>query len=185
MILADLFGRAARHELDNDSEIFYRATVLAVDLVGGMLQNENGNGTVSVTNPNGSKKSFNALIGPSNPRGSIKARVLTAGKDRFLDDADIKVFWPLLPHDQIGIPVSPGEHVYVIFEGKTHGMWLSRISGHDSAGNFLGTDSYTAPSSPRSAMDSFEVNDPEYDRTDDSAGLAPNKSALISFGEDT
>jgi hypothetical protein len=89
----------------------------------------------------------------------------------------------MFPTDQLGVPVAPGEHVYVTFEGKgtEHGLWLSRVSGQDSAGSFQGVDSYTAPSAQQSAMDNFEPNDPEYQRTDASAGMAPGVSAMRFF----
>lgn len=187
IVLADLLNKAARDEINQNQNIFYRAVVLAVDLDGGMLQNDNGDGSIDVLLPDGSRKSYSAIVGPKNPRGSIKARILTDGFDRLLDDSDVRVFWPFLPHDQIGIPVSPGEHVYVLFEGNSlsNGLWFSRVSGQESASNFVGKNSYTSPSNQKSAMDSFEQNTPEYEINDDFASLAPIKSAFTSFGEDS
>ena len=182
LILADLLQRAARGE--RGPRNYHRATVLAVDTEGGLLQNPAGSGAVAVADADGRQRSYAALVGPENPRGSIKARILTDGLDRLLDDDDVRVFWPMFPYDQIALPVFPGEHVYVVFEGDgmEHGLWLSRVSGHDSANSFKGSDSYDAPSSPRSAMDSFEPNEPEYRRDDEHAGMAPSTNAMDFFG---
>lgn len=182
LILADVVMRAARGE--TTARHYHRAIVLAVDTDGGLLQNKDGTGGIDVVDRAGQTKRYDALAGPDNPRGSIKARILTDGLDRLLDDADVRVFWPLLPPDQLGNPVSPGEHVYVIFEGAgmDHGMWIARVSGHESANSFKGTDSYTAPSAPQTGMDSFEPNDPEYETTDEHAGLAPSPNGMAFFG---
>ncbi len=183
LIMADLIMRAATGE-DRASRHYHRAVVLAVDLDGGMLQNENGGGSVDVVIENGTTKTYSAIVGPASPRGSIKARVLTDGLDRLLDDNELRVFWPMFPYDQIGIPISAGEHVYVVFEGNggfDHGLWMSRVSGHDSANSFQGVDSYTAPSYKKSAMDSFEPNQPEYDLTDEGAGMTSPVSAMSFF----
>ena len=164
---------------------YHRAVVLAVDPIGGKLQNQDGRGMFDSVGSDGIVRQLPAIVGPSNPRWSIKARILTDGFDRLLDDAQVRVFWPFLPQDQIGIAIAPGEHVYVVFEGQgmDHGMWMCRVSGHESANIFVGSDSYTNPSAPRSGMDSFESNDPEYDRSDEHAGLAPKSSAMSFFGE--
>lgn len=182
LILGDLLVRAARGE-HGAARHYHRAAVLAVDFVGGLLQNRDGSGGISVVDRTGRSRRYDAIVGPDNPRGSIKARVLTDGLDRLLDDADVRVFWPLLSSDQLSSPVSPGEHVYVVFEGEglDHGIWLSRVSGQDSANSFRGTDSYTAPSAPRSGMDSFEPNAPEYDTTDEHAALSPSRSGMSFF----
>jgi len=182
LILTDMLQRAAREE--RPVRTYHRAVVLAVDIEGGVLQNTAGSGAITVPGRDGRTRRYPALVGTDNPRGSIKARILTDGLDRLTEDDDVRVFWPMFPYDQIALPVSPGEHVYVVFEGDgmNHGLWLSRISGQDSANSFKGSDSYTAPSAPRSAMDSFEPNGPEYERDDDHAGLAPPKSAMQFFG---
>ena len=160
-----------------------RATVLAVDSVGGQLENESGSGTVDGISSSGQPTSYQATVGPKNPVGSVKARILTDGLDRVRSDEDVKVFWPLLPQDQLSIPISPGEHVYILFEDRDmeHGLWLGRISGHDSAGVFVGSDSYTGPSGHGSAMDSFEGPPADYPRDDASASLAPTRGAMTSF----
>lgn len=183
LVLADVLLRAARGD-DLIQRTYHRATVLAVDPIGGQLQNPAGNGGMDVQDRIGRSRRFSAITGPENPRWSVKARIITDGFDRMLADDELRVFWPIMPPDQVGITISPGEHVYVLFEsaGTDHGLWLSRVSGQDSANSFQGTDSYTAPSAPQTGMDSFEPNDPEYDRTDDSAGLAPVKSGMDFFG---
>jgi len=182
LILGDLLVRAARGE-HGPSRHYHRAVVLAVDLEGGLLQNKDGSGGIDVTDRSGRSRHYGATVGPDNPRGSIKGRILTDGLDRLLDDADTRVFWPLLSADQLSIPVSPGEHVYVVFEGTgmDHGVWVSRVPGQDSANSFKGTDSYTAPSSPRTGMDFFEPNGPEYDTSDEHASLAPMPNGMDFF----
>lgn len=170
-ILADIIRKAAR----GDSERrLWRATVLAVDVEGGRLENPQGAGTLTVVDRQGRSREIQAKVGTENPRGSVKARVLTDGFDRLLDDDDVRTFWPMFPQDQLALPISPGEHVYVMFEnGLDHGIWLSRVSGQDSAGSFLGTDSYTATGAPQSAVDAFADNPPDFQTDDESAGLAP------------
>jgi hypothetical protein len=183
LVLAELLQGAARG--DSVTRNYYRAAVLAVDLEGSRLQNESGEGGIRSVDRDGTVRQFDALVGPNNPRGSIKARVLTDGLDRLLDDADVRIFWPMFPQDQIGTPISPGEHVYVVFDGDelNHGLWLSRAPGHESANSFEGADSYTAPSAQQSAMDFFEPNEPEYQRTDAHAGLAPPADPNSFFEE--
>ncbi len=184
LILADVLQRAARQE--GPSPHYYRATVLAVDTEGGLLQNEQGAGSLSVRGRDGSVRTFRATTGVRNPRGAVKARILTNGMDRLLADDELRVFWPMFPTDQIGVPISPGEHVYVVFEGEgmVHGLWISRVSGQDSANAFIGSDSYTEPANQRSAMDFFEENPIEYPRTDEHAGQAPPRDAVTFFTED-
>lgn len=179
LLLTDILQREARGE-SGRHELLHRATVLAVDLEGGRLQNKSGAGSLTVGG-----QTFDAIVGVDNPRGAIKARILTNGFDRLTDDSDVRIFWPVLPFDQIGLPVAPGEHVYVLFEGTgyDHGLWLSRVSGHESANVFIGSESYTAPSSQPSAMDSFEPNPPSYRRDDAYASQAPTAGAMSAFGD--
>lgn len=181
LVLAELIRSRARG--DDRTRHYRRAVVVAVDLQGGLLQNESGAGSVVVRDRDGGSKTYPALTGVDNPRGSVKARILTDGFDRLLADEDLRVFWPMFPQDQLAVPISPGEHVYVVFEdeGTSHGLWMSRVSGHDSANSFRGTDSYSAPSAQKSGMDFFEPNDPEYDRTDEHAGLAPPVDSTSFF----
>lgn len=183
MILSEILQREARGD-DRADRHYRRAVVIAVDPNGGQLQNPDGVGQMAVVKRDGQRVVYPALPGVENPRGSIKARVLTDGLDRLVDDRDLRVYWPMFPYDQVGIPVSPGEHVYVVFEdeGLSHGLWVARVSGQDSANSFSGVESYTAPSAPRSAMDFFEPNEPEYQRSDERAGLAPPQDSTSFFG---
>lgn len=180
MILAEVIRKEA---VGHKEKHYYRAAVLAIDLDGGKLQNPDGAGSVTVTDRNGATKHYPALTGPSNPRGSVKARIITDGFDRLLDDTQVRVFWPMFPQDMAGTPITPGEHVYVMFEGngKSHGIWLSRVAGHESANSSQGALVYDEPSNPRSAMDTFEENAPEYPRDDDYASLAPTQGAMSKF----
>lgn len=183
LILAEMIQERARG--DDRNRHYRRASVVAVDVEGSLLQNPLGTGGITIRDRDGQSRSYPAMVGPDNPRGSIKARVLTDGLDRLVADEDLRVFWPMFPHDQLGIPISPGEHVYVVFEdeGLDHGLWISRVSGQDSANSFKGSDSYVAPSAPASAMDSFEPNGPEYDLTDTHAGLAPPMDSNSFFDD--
>jgi hypothetical protein len=66
---------------------------------------------------------------PPNPKGSIRARVISSNMDRaFKDEEELPVYWPLFPYDLM--PVKEGEHVYVCFEdnaSKGHGLWITRV----------------------------------------------------------
>lgn len=183
LILADLISSHARS--DERDRHYRRAVVMAVDLEGGVLQNKSGSGEMSVKTRDGQTKKYPSMAGPNSPRGSIKARILTDGLDRLVADEDLRVFWPMFPQDQLAVPISPGEHVYVVFEdeGLSHGLWISRVSGQESANSFKGTDSYVAPSSPGSAMDSFEPNDAEYEKSDEHASLAPPIDSTSFFDD--
>lgn len=183
LILSDLLQKTARGEKERH---YYRAAVLAVDLEGGKLQNPDADGELAVMGRDGTTRKYRAISGPTNPRGSVKARIITDGFDRLLDDQSLRVFWPMFPQDMAGTPVTPGEHVYVMFEGEgmAHGIWVSRVAGHESANSSQGALEYDAPSSPQSAMDKFEPNGPEYPRDDDYASMAPTQGAMSSFEDD-
>src|SRR4051812_44851416 len=91
----------------------YRATVVAVDVMGGKLENPDGSGTVTHVFED-KKLDVQAIVGVENPRNSIKARILTDGFDQFISDDRLRIFWPFYP-EHVSIPVKPGEHVYVTF----------------------------------------------------------------------
>ena len=184
LILAQLLQREAMGL--GEQRVLLRATVLAVDSVGGKLENPGGNGTIEGMSSDGRPMTYQASVGPENPVGSVKARILTDGLDRVRGDQDVKVFWPLLPQDHLSIPISPGEHIYALFEDRDmeHGLWLGRVSGQDSGGVYLGSDSYTAPSGRSSAMDNFEGSGGTYPSDDGSASLAPSRGAMASFEGD-
>lgn len=147
IFLSELVKRSAQGQLfDNEENVpfVYRALVLAVDVDGGMLENHEGSGGVS--HVFGSKKSFfPARIGPSNPRNSIKARIISEGRDQFISDDEAPVFWPFFP-EHISVPIKPGEHTYVMFEDRNfmHGLWISKVSGHENLNFFSGKDSFAA-----------------------------------------
>jgi len=109
----------------------FRAYVYAVDTVGAMLENDQGETgpdlEQTVTDSQGTR-SFNvkAALGPPNPPDSVKARIITNNMDQFLDDDDLRVYWPMFPGLQ---NPSPGELVYVVFEDSsmTHGLWVSKV----------------------------------------------------------
>jgi len=101
-ILNNLLKDYVENRLGND-QFLYRAVVVKIDQVGGVLETE-----------------------PPNPKNSIKARILTDGMNSFLDDSDLTIFWPMFSHDTM--PLKEGEHCYIIFEDslKRHGLWLTR-----------------------------------------------------------
>lgn len=181
-----ILGEMIDKVVEAPDRTYYRAVVLAVDLDGGKLQNTDGSGEMVVTQRDGTTKKVKAIVGPPNPRGSVKARILTDGYDRLLDDNSLRVYWPMFPQDLSGTPATPGEHVYVMFDGQgtSHGLWVTRVAGHESANSFLGTTSYDAPSAPQTAMDSFEGNPAEYPKDETHAGLAPSQGAMSSFEEE-
>ena len=115
--------------------IFYRASIVKVDNVGGVLA---GPGTPRP-------------LEPPNPRGSVVARVLTDALDIYSTEDDLTVFWPMWSHDQM--PIKESEHIYVIFEDletREHGLWLSRIPEPNDISNLNitpGTKRYTEDAS--------------------------------------
>jgi hypothetical protein len=97
----------------DDYDFLYRASVVSIDMVGGQFEQD-----------------------PPNPKNSIRARVITNGRDRDLDPEDLPVFWPIFTHDIF--PAKEGEHIYVIFEDagrKSHGLWLCRVSEPNNVDN--------------------------------------------------
>lgn len=111
-ILANLLRDYVDGNLD-DYTFLYRASVVAIDQVGGAFETT-----------------------PPNPKNSIRARVITNARDGNLADDNLPVFYPLFPHDTL--PVKEGEHIYVIFEDaneKTHGIWLCRITDPNTTEN--------------------------------------------------
>lgn len=102
-ILSKLINDYVEGRLD-DHRVLFRASVVAVDLVGGQFESD-----------------------PPNPKNSIRARIITDGIDANTSDSDLLVFWPLFPyHNQ---PIKEKEHVYVIFEDDRRevGLWITRI----------------------------------------------------------
>lgn len=150
LFFAEVINKSARGEFREENtnvKIWYRATVIAVDVTGGRLENSNGSGELEHIIENRSF-SVQANVGPSNPKNSIKARVLTDEFDQFVDDKDLRVFWPMMSeHDSI--PIKPGEHVYVTFEDENfeHGLWFGKVPGHSGVNFFKGDSSYTSDES--------------------------------------
>lgn len=108
-----------------------RALVLAVDLDGGRLENNDGLGEVVVDTPGSGNVSYRATVGVDNPPNSVRARIMTAGADQFVGDDRVRTFWPFFP-EHLAVPVKPGEHIYVMFEDRDfqHGLWLGKVAGH-------------------------------------------------------
>ncbi len=186
LFLSDLLKRAARGafvERDESPALFFRALVVAVDTVGGALENDDGSG--SVTHDRGGRgTTFPAVVGPRNPRGSLKARILSDGYDQFVSDDRLRVFWPLFP-EHSSLPVKPGEHVYVMFEDadREHGLWVAKVSGHEDVNLYLGERSSTDdrqqgkgdlfgdPSSPEPRLDTDRAASERLVRDGDMAAL--------------
>jgi hypothetical protein len=92
-----------------DYAILFKAVVVAIDTVGGTFS---GPGTSHDDEP-------------LNPKNSIKARIVS--KDRYKNDDDLTIFWPMFSHDLM--PIKIGEYVYILFESpneETRGLWLGR-----------------------------------------------------------
>lgn len=179
LFLAELLRKSATGQLLEQSsnvQLLFRATVLAVDVEGGKLENPDGAGSLSSAGT-----SYAATVGPENPRNSVKARVISEGFDKFISDDGLRTFWPLFPADHISIPVKPGEHVYVIFEDRSfeHGLWICRIPGHEGANVFKGATSFV--SVDKTVAESFpdsRSSEPEFPQDDDYAGDVSRKRDL-------
>lgn len=174
-------------EKDDLQQFLFRALVIAVDVYGGKLENEKGQGSLS-HDVNGKKYSVSARIGPENPPNSIKARILTDGEDKFTTDENLRIFWPFFP-ENISVPIKPGEHVYVMFEDtqKMHGLWVAKVPGHVGVNYAPGSDFYKqTQSAPLSGMfdDTRSLNNDEkkFDKDEDAAEIkSGNKlSSLFS-----
>lgn len=132
---ADLINKSVSGELltrEENPQVWHRAVVVAVDVIGGMLQNPQGQGTVTHI-IDGAAKEINATFGPRNPRNSVKARKITNQVDRFVDEKDLQIYWPMMgEHDSL--PVKPGEMVYVTYEDQNfvHGLWFGKVAGQDN-----------------------------------------------------
>lgn len=147
-------------ERDDIDSPFLRALVIAVDVEGGKLENPDGAGSVE-HEVDGRSFSVPANVGPENPRNSIKAKMISNGLDKFLADDSLRVFWPFFP-EHLQVPIKPGEHVYVVFEGgdMDHGLWFSKIPGHENLNYFRGRDSFKER---ESLAEKFPDNPPSQD----------------------
>ena len=102
-ILSNLINDYVEGVFD-DYRWLHRAVVLRIDYIGGQFE----------TNPD-------------NPKGSIIARRVSDGADRYTSNEDLGTYYPFFP---FGLsPVKEGEHVYVMFEDEDeeHGLWITRI----------------------------------------------------------
>lgn len=172
-----------KESIDAKTRIFYRAQVISVDLSGGFLQNPLGQGVVSSTDKSGNRRDYKALIGPENPVGSIKARILNDRIDSLIDDKQTKIFWPMFSADIFSSVPLVGEHILVTYETDSddHGYWISRVPGHDNVNFFEGKNSYkSSHNESSSAMDSFEQPE-KPNLSDKEASEAPNEDLIGLF----
>lgn len=147
MFLSELITLAAEGQLQtsrSNPQVFFRAVVLAVDSVGGRLENPDGDGSVRLQ-VDGQQRTRRASVGPANPVGSFVGRLITDGIDRFLSDDDLRVFWPFFPTDHLTVPVKVEEHALVVFEGQSfeRGLWVCRAPGHSGMNQSIGRTQYT------------------------------------------
>jgi hypothetical protein len=190
LLLNEFLRKGAKGLFRERSEyapVIFRALVLAVDVVGGQLENPQGTGQVS-HEIDGNKYDVDAKIGPKNPQNSIKARVLTDGMDKFYSDENLKVFWPFFPQG-VSIPIKPGEHVYVMFEDsdQKHGLWISKVSGHEGMNYAPGANFFVPVSSAPLASkfpDSANISSEEktYDKNSDAAETKSGTRLSSLFG---
>jgi hypothetical protein len=193
VIFADLLKGYAQGELASGRSL-HRAVVLAVDPDGGALQSRSpGQTSVPGVSLDGSSRSYQSVVGPTNPRNSVKAMLIGDGVDAFRSEDEARVFWPMFPPDQMTFPVAPGEHVYVIFEDSfhEHGLWISRIPGHDDPNFMPGSQKLESerttggPKKLNSLIDREDVDDSPRYRTDDrsSVGSSQGKDLNSLFGD--
>jgi hypothetical protein len=149
LFLADIVRKGSQglyREVDEYQPFLQRALVLAVDTLGGQLENPDGakSGKSVSHTVDGNSYTFDAVCGPANPRNSIKARIISDGFDQFIHDDNLRVFWPLFP-EHVAVPLKPGEHCYVLFEdeNREHGLWVSKVPGHENVNYFQGQSSFT------------------------------------------
>ncbi len=172
-------------ERDEHTPFLYRALVVGVDVEGGKLENPDANGGVS-HDVDGKKFDVPARSGPKNPQNSIKARILSDGLDKFSTDDNLRVFWPFFP-ENISVPIKPGEHVYVIFEDSQmqHGLWISKIPGHQGVNYAPGKDFYkpTEGGLSKKFNDTASVGSEEkkFDKDTDAAETKPGNKLSSLF----
>lgn len=151
LVLGELLRSYASGELSAAGKLLYRAVVLAVDEEGGRLSapRQASGEDVPGVGVDGSPRVYRAVSGPTNPRGSVKALLIDQARDSFFDEDSARVLWPLFPTDQFSLPISPGEHVYTLFEdgGLEHGLWVCRVSGHDGPNFVPGSEALSRTSS--------------------------------------
>lgn len=174
---------------DESSKVVYRAVVLAVDMEGGLLSGPSvGTGVVEGIGVDGRRREYTRVVGPLNPRGSAKAIVIDAARDSFYDEDAARVLWPFFPVDQVALPISPGEHVYSIFEDPNmeHGLWVCRVSGHDSPNVMPGSEHFALSDQGRRRLQRlFDHSTPDdaRERTSDdvSTRVRPSRRRLAGL----
>lgn len=152
----------------------YRATILAVDPDGGVLENPSGSGDYEAVVDSRIVR-LKASVGLSNPPFSLKCRLITDGWDKLQSDADVGIFWPLTS-EHAQAPVKPGEHVYVAFEDqhRVHGLWLGRVSGHDGLNVVVGATKLVSSTPPDTNAAFDGTSDDQI--SDSKATARPNSS---------
>lgn len=186
LVLSDLLKKGMRNEFrekDDISSNMLRALVVAVDVEGGKLENPDGSGTVE-HEIEGRAYDVPAVIGPANPKNSVKARIISGGLDQFLNDDALRVFWPFFP-EHISVPIKPGEHVYVMFEGEDmqHGLWVAKVAGHENLNYFRGRSSFKDGGSLSSNFpDDPPRDEPKLD-SDDSSTESKSEGRLKNLFE--
>lgn len=173
-------------EVDQHPQIYYRALVLAVDVFGGRLENPDAAGSIEHV-VDGKKVTIDARHGPENPKNAVKARILTNGLDQFVDDNELRVYWPLFP-EHMSVPVKPGEHVYVTFEDmkSRHGLWVNKVPGHEGVNVSPGEDFYRDPdkdSITQKFDDSREDQDLPDGSDDDASERGSSTNLPETFGD--
>lgn len=158
VFLADIINKGVRGEYREETDnqrVWYRATVVAVDIEGGNLENPSAEGSLQHV-IGGHTVTVPARLGPRNPRNSVKARILTDEFDQYTSDDQLSVFWPMFP-DHDAIPIKPGEHVYVTFEDGDfeHGLWIGKVAGHEGV-NYSRGEKFLESSSEGSLAGLFE-----------------------------
>ena len=125
-------------EKDEYVPFMYRALVIAIDTEGGKLETpdgepEGGKLVQQVRAPAGNlvaQYDIAPTRGPRNPKNAVRARIVTDNVDQFIDDDNLRTYWPMFPG--VSNPTA-GELVYVVFEDEqlTHGLWLCRVPTND------------------------------------------------------
>lgn len=189
VVLGDMlrtYAQGGFASADEASKVLYRAVVLAVDMEGGQLSGASvGGAVVTGVGVDGRVREYGRVVGPVNPRGSVKAIVVDAARDSFYDEDAARVLWPFFPVDQVALPISPGEHVYSLFEDPLmeHGLWVCRVSGHDGPNVVPGAERLSVPTTGRRRLQGLfdpSVSDDTGRRTSDdvSTRVRPSRRKL-------
>lgn len=189
IVLGEMLRSYAKGDIGSGIDrVLYRAVVLAVDDVGGMLSGPTSStSTVDGVGVDGRKRSYSRMPGPLNPRGSVKALVIDGALDSFSDEDSARILWPFFPTDQMALPVSPGEHVYSLFEdiNMEHGLWVCRVSGHDGPNVSPGSDFFLSSDGSRRLEHLFdhsiERKSPAKATDDVSTRVKPTKKRLADL----